>query len=317
MRLLPIGLALLLLAGCGAREREVPFQGYVEGDFVEVAPEVGGRIVELPVRRGDEVKAGALLFRLDDTEAKAAVAQDQAELARAEAQLANLQEGQRPPEIAVIEAQIAEAKASLNTAQKDLERQQELFDRRVASQARLDQAQEAVDVAKARVAAAEKQKEVAVMPARTGEIAAAERAVQASDAALAQAQLRLAKYIVDAPVAGSIQDVYYELGEVASIGAPVLELLPPDRRKVIFFIPEPVRTSLPVGSTVAVACDACPPGLTAKVTFLARESEFTPPVIYSRDTRDKLVFRAEASLSGEAARLPLGQPVDVTLVGGS
>ena len=214
-------------------KRRTRFQGYVEGDFVEIAPEVGGRIVELPVRRGDEVEQGALLFRIDDTEAKAAAAQAAAELARAEAQLENLQEGQRPPEIAVIEAQIAEAQASVDRAQRDLNRQLELFERRVVSQARLDEAREAVSVAEARLASVERQKDVASMPARTPEISAGERAVEASSAALSQAETRLSRHVVKAPAAGSVQDVYYEAGEVASAGAPVISLLPPDRRKVI------------------------------------------------------------------------------------
>ena len=119
-----------------------------------------------------------------------------------------------------------------------------------------------------------------------------------------------------APAAGSVQDVYYEAGEVASAGAPVISLLPPDRRKVIFFVPEPARPGLAIGEELAISCDSCPAGLTARLSFLAREAEFTPPVIYSRDTRDKLVFRAEALLSGAAAGLPLGQPVEVAPAAG-
>ena len=192
-----------------------------------------------------------------------------------------------------------------------MNRQLELFERRVVSQARLDEAREAVSVAEARLASVERQKDVASMPARTAEISAGERAVEASSAALSQAETRLSRHVVKAPAAGSVQDVYYEAGEVASAGAPVISLLPPDRRKVIFFVPEPARPGLAIGEELAISCDSCPAGLTARLSFLAREAEFTPPVIYSRDTRDKLVFRAEAFLSGAAAGLPLGQPVEV------
>jgi HlyD family secretion protein len=115
-------------------------------------------------------------------------------------------------------------------------------------------------------------------------------------------------------VGGRIEDVYYEAGEVASEGAPVLSLLPHGARKVVFFVPEPARAGLQAGSTVGVDCDGCPEGISARVTFLASEAEFTPPVIFSRDTRDKLVFRAEAALGEGAEALPLGQPVDVTPV---
>jgi HlyD family secretion protein len=300
-----------MLAGCGDDPDDAIFQGYVEGEFVEVAPEVGGRIVELPVRLGDQAETGDLLLRLDDAEARAAVAQAEAELARAEAQLANLTEGQRPPEIAVIEAEIDEAEASLETAQKELERQHALFAERVISEARLDQAREAVSVAEARRASAERRREVATLPARTPEIEAGERAVEAARAALQQARTRLSKYVVNAPVAGRVEDVHYEVGEVAASGAPVLSLLPADGRKVLFFVPEAARPALEVGQVVSIACDGCPTGITAEISFLGAEAEFTPPIIFSRETRGKLVFRAEAALSGAGARLPLGQPVDV------
>jgi HlyD family secretion protein len=302
----------LALAACWGNSEDAVFQGYVEGDFVEVAPEVGGRIVELAVRRGSAVEAGAVLFRLDDSEAKASVAQAEAELQRAKAQLANLRQGQRPPEIAVIDAQIAEAQAALDNARRNFERQQALFERRVTSEAQLDQAREAISVAEARVTAAERQKDVAAMPARTPEIEAGERAVEAAEAALAQARTRLAKHVVSAPAAGRVEDVFYEAGEVAAAGAPVLSLLPDGRRKVIFFVREAARPGIATGAEVSIACDGCPDGIKAEVTFLGSEAEFTPPVIFSRDTREKLVFRAEAHLP-ESAPLPLGQPVDVTV----
>lgn len=302
---------LLLLAACGGANEGEVFQGYVEGEFVDVAPEVGGRIVELAVRRGDAVDAGDLLFRLDDEEARAAAAQAEAELGRAEAQLANLSKGQRPPEIAVIDAEIDEAEASLETARRELRRQQTLFAERVVSEAGLDQAREAVSVAEARLAAAARRREVATLPARISEIAAGEHAVEASAASLRRARTLLSRYSVRAPVAGRIEDVHYEVGEVAASAAPVLSLLPPDRRKIIFFVPEAARPSLETGGEVRIACDGCPAGIAARVSFLGTEAEFTPPIIFSRETRGKLVFRAEAALSGAGARLPLGQPVDV------
>jgi HlyD family secretion protein len=309
--LLEILIACMMLAACNGGNGEGVFQGYVEGEFIEVAPEVTGRIVELSVREGDVVAAGAPLFSLYDNEAESAVAQAKAELERAEAQLRNLQQGQRPPEIAVIEAQISEAEAELETARKEYERQLALFEKRVISEARLDQAREAVSVAEARVDSAERQRDVAEMPARTPEIEAGERAVEAARAALDMAKTRLEKHAVAAPAGGRIEDVHYRPGEVAAASAPVLSLLPDGRLKVIFFVPQAARSSIAIGAEMSIACDGCPAGLTAPVTWLGSEAEYTPPVIFSRETRGKLVFRAEASLSGEAANLPLGQPVDV------
>ena len=306
--LLPI---LLFLAACGADTDDAVFTGYVEGKFVDLGSEAGGRIVELAVKAGDRVEAGALAFRVDDAEAQAAVAQAKAELARAEAQLANLRQGQRPSEIAVLQAQIAEAQASLDAARKEFERQQELFRKRVVAEARLDQAREAVAVAEARVEAAERQQDVAEMPARSPEIAAGERGVEAAKAALEQAKTRLARHLTSAPVAGRVEDMHYELGEVAPAGASVLSLLPNGSRIIVFFVPEVERPALTIGTKVSVECDGCPAGLFAEIAFLGEEAEFTPPVIFSRENSGKLVFRAEASFTGDDA-LPLGQPVEVS-----
>jgi HlyD family secretion protein len=303
--------AALALAGCGAASDEAVFQGYVEGEFVGMAAEVGGRITELAVRRGASVAAGDVLFHIEDAEARAAVDQARAELARAEAELANLREGSRPPELAVIDAQIAEAEAALEAARRDFERQEALFARNVASAAQLDQSREAITVAEARLRAVERQREVAALPARTPQILAGERAVEAAQAGLSQAATRLSKYSVAAPVAGRIEDVHYEAGEVVAVGSPVLSLLIAGRRKVIFFVPEELRTTLAAGAPVGIACDGCAAGLTGEVTFLGDEAEYTPPIIFSRETRGKLVFRAEATIGGAGVSLPLGQPVDI------
>ncbi len=301
----------LMLAACNDAADLPVFQGYVEGEFIEVAPEATGRIVELSVARGGPVQQGAMLFRIDDTEAAEDVARAEAELARAEAQLANLQAGQRPAELAVIEAQISEAEASLQTARRDFARQKTLFERRVVSEARLDQAREAMAVAEARLLAAERRREVAALPARTPELQGAERSVASARASVNQVRARLAKYVAWSPAEGRVENVYYRAGEIALAGSPVLSLLPSGRRKLVFFIPEPARPTLSVGAEVHLHCDGCPGGLTAEVTFVGDEAEFTPPVIFSRDTREKLVYRAEAKLAGAAAALPIGHPVDV------
>jgi len=305
------------LAACAAEQGTPRFQGYLEGEYVQVAPEVSGRIVTIAVAEGDTVLPGAALFRLDDAEAAAAVAQARAEVARQEAELANLTRGQRPPEIAVIEAQIAEAEASLQKARKDLQRQEQLFQRQVVAEAALDSAREAVSVAEARVKAQRMQREVAEMPARAAEIAAAEGAVEAARSALKEAETRRAKHDVRAPAEASVDDVHYEPGEVAQPGTAVLSLLPPDGRKVVFFVPEPQRGAVAVGAGVAVSCNGCPADLQATVTRVASEAEYTPPVIFSRETRGKLVFRAEARLAGGIGPVPLGQPVDVTPLAGA
>ena len=120
-----------------------------------------------------------------------------------------------------------------------------------------------------------------------------------------------AKRRVSAPVAAGVEDIYFRAGEVVAAGQPVLALLPPGNRKVRFYVPEPSLSVLRLGQAVTVQCDGCSV-LKAVLTFVSNEAEFTPPVIFSKEERGKLVFRAEARLTnGEA--LPLGLPVSVSL----
>ncbi len=95
-------------------------------------------------------------------------------------------------------------------------------------------------------------------------------------------------------------------------GRPVVALLPPGNIKVRFFVNEAVLPKLKLGDTVNVSCDGCDGGLTAKISFIARTSEFTPPVIYSLEERSKLVFLIEAR-PARPERLRVGQPVSVAL----
>jgi HlyD family secretion protein len=140
----------------------------------------------------------------------------------------------------------------------------------------------------------------------------AEAALRTSQARLNSAQTRLARRKVFSPVTGSVQQIYYRVGEVVPAGKPIVALLPPSNVKVRFFVNEATLPKLAIGDTVDVGCDGCDPGITAKISFIARTSEFTPPVIYSMEERSKLVFLIEARPE-RPERLRVGQPVSVAL----
>ncbi|BCJ91318.1 secretion protein HlyD [Terrihabitans soli] len=271
-------------------------QGYIEGDLVLVGAESAGRITELSVDSGNRVEAGAHLFALDAEEQTAA-------RNKAAAELEDLKSaGQRPEQIAVLEAAERRAAAALELSRTDLDRQRELFKRGVSAEARLQQAQSTFERDEAALQEARRQIKAAELAGRSAMITALE-------AALDGAEKALAKRRVSAPVAAVIEDVYFRAGEVVAAGQPVLALLPPGNRKVRFYVPEPRLSGLRVGQDITVSCDGCEE-MQAKLTFIASEAEFTPPVIFSQEERSKLVFRAEARLTkGEA--LPLGLPVDV------
>lgn len=304
----------LTLAACQESSGLEIWQGYVEGDYMLIAPEEAGRIEALFVERGQQVEAGAPLFEMQATGLQAQRAEAAARLTQAEAQLDDLlTSAKRPEEIAVIESNIAEAEATVKEADLEYDRQQKLVDRDFASKSARDAALAARDRAMARVAGLRHELEVARLPARSNNIVAAESNVEAARAALAHADWRLELRAVAAPMAGHIEQVIRRAGEAAGPTNPVVSLLPPENRKVRFFVPETGRAALRLGQTVAIACDACPEGLTGEINFIASEAEYTPPVIYSLESRDKLVYLIEAAPTGEAGALAPGQPVDVSL----
>jgi HlyD family secretion protein len=285
-------------------------QGYVEGEYVYVGAPVAGRLETLDVARGARVAAGTPLFQLDRSSEQPARDDAAARLARAEASLANLRKGRRPSEIASIEAQLAQAKAMLQLSETKLERRRPLGN--AVSREDVEQAHAEYERDQARVAELQSELETAQLGARADEIQAAEAEVEAARAQLAQADWRLGELAQAAPQAGLVVDTLYRPGEWVAAGAPVVSMLPPENVKLRFFVPQPQLGAIQVGDLVEVRCDACAPGLTAEISFIAPEAEYTPPVIFSREMRAKLVFLVEARPRQPDALRP-GQPVDVTI----
>jgi HlyD family secretion protein len=141
----------------------------------------------------------------------------------------------------------------------------------------------------------------------------AEAALREAEARYNTAQTRLNRRRVSSPAAGTVQQVYFRPGEIVPAGRAVLALLPPGNLKVRFFVPQAVLPTLAIGDQIRVHCDGCRDGITARIDFIARTAEFTPPVIYSKEERQKLVFLIEAR-SEHPEQLRVGQPVSVTLV---
>ena len=304
-------LAATLIQACAP---EPPLaNGYVEGEFVLAAPVETARIETLAVRRGDHVDAGGMLGSLEKRDAEIAVAQARAALAEVRMKLENLRTGRRAEEIAVLEAALISAEAQANEAERTLERQQNLIKRGATTAARLEDAVTASEVAKAKVAETRANLSVARLPARPAEISAAEAGVEQAKAALENAEWRLEQRELTIPVAGTVYDIIRHPGEIAGPQAPVLSVLPQGAVKLRVYVPQKALAQLSVGSRLAVNCDNCAEGLTASVTYIAPDPEFTPPVIYSIENRQKLVYLVEASPDDGARQLKPGQIVDVDL----
>ena len=309
--MLGLAAAALLAAGCGREARDV-FQGYAEADFIDVATSEPGQLESLGAAKGDAIAVGAPLFALEAAREAAALRQAQEQLAAARAQLQDLRQGKRPPEVDVVRAQLEQARAEATRAAAERERDSAQFASGGIAQAQVDRSQAAADASAARVRELERQLDVAQLPARADQIAAQEAQAEAAQAAVDQAAWRLGQKTVAAPVAGQVFDVLYQPGEWVAAGRPVVRLLPPGNVKIRFFVPESALGALAVGQALAVRCDGCADEIPAKVTYISPEAEYTPPIIYSNETRSKLVFMVEARpLDG--ANLHPGQPLEVAL----
>jgi HlyD family secretion protein len=307
---LPV-IALAALAGCDQSGKE-SWLGYVEAEYTYVAPLETGRIVALEVERGDQVQAGQPLFMLESDAELAARDQAAAELAQAESDLADLQKGDRPEDLAIIQAQLDEARASLALSVPRLARREKMVKGSIIGEEELDEAKSAILADRGNIAEYEARLAEAHLPARIDKILAQEKLVAARKAALAEAEWRLSRRQEKAPAEGRVEDVFFRAGETASAGQGVVSMLTPDKLKLRFFVPEPELTRIAVGRKVAVGCDGCPTNLTATVSFIARAAEFTPPVIYSLTRREKLVFLVEARPDDMGQPWHPGLPVDVT-----
>jgi len=302
-----------LLSACG---NDAPpfYQGYVEGEFVYLAASQAGRLQTLHVARGQQVQAGEPLFALQAEPEADAQRQAAAQLEAAQAQLRDLATGKRPAEVDVVRAQLTQAEAEARRAAAQLARDRVQFQAGGIARAQLDDSRAQAQSGAARVRELRAQLDVSALPGRDEQLRAQQAQVEAARAALAQADWTLAQKQVAAAQAGRVFDTLYRLGEWVPAGSPVVRMLPPGNIKLRFFVPETALGALHAGDRVAVGCDACGEPIAASITYISTEAEYTPPVIYSRDSRSKLVYMVEARPAAQdAARLHPGQPVEVAL----
>ena len=302
------------LSGCSDNNRGT-LQGYVEGEFVHVASPYAGLLDKLAVSRGGQVAAGAALFVLEHGAERAAVDAAAARIRTAQARLENLGEGRRAAELDVIRAQTQSAATALQLSRLQLDQNERLRQSGFIAQARLDEAKAAYARDAARVAEAQAAMQVGLQSlGRKPEIQAARAEIEAAQAELAQAQVRLDQKTGIAPAAALVYDTYYREGELVGAGSPVVSLLPPQNVKIRFFVPETMVGALRAQLPVTIACDGCGAPIAAAITFISPQAEYTPPVIYSRDSKVKLVFLVEAAPApADAPRLRPGQPVEVAV----
>ncbi len=289
--------------------------GYIEGEYVLIAPIETARVVTVNVRRGDRITANQPLVEMERRDVEYAVSQASAALAQAVSQVANLRRGKRSKEIAMVAAELASAKAQSAEAVRVMARKKDLLTRKIVPQANFDIAATDAQRAKAAVEELEAALAVAKLPGRLDEIKAAEAVVEQMTAALEGARWRLENRTLSSPRPGQVSDIIRNPGEVAGPQAPILSVLPDGALKLRLYVAEQSLSHIMPGTRLDVHCDGCEDGMTATVTYVATEPEFTPPVIYSLENRQKLVYLIEARPDSQARPLKPGQIVDVDLRG--
>ncbi len=312
--LAPTAAALTLvftLTACGGKP-DAGWSGYAQADYVYVSSPLAGTLSALNVQAGQQVARGTPLFALEAESERAAREEASARVDVARHQADDTDKGKREAEVAINQAQLQQARAQAELAQHDLTRKRELVTRGFISKAQLDESQATLTQAQARVRELTSAVQVARLPAREDERAAADAQVEAARQALKQTEWRQQQKQQAAPAAAQVADTFFRPGEFVAAGQPVVALLPPGNIKARFFVPESELPRVALGQAVTLECDGCGAAIAARVTHIATRPEYTPPVIYSNSQRSKLVFMAEAlPAPADAARLRPGQPLAV------
>jgi HlyD family secretion protein len=322
IRRLTTGLILLILVlPFSSSCRRTPtdqYQGYFEGEFIYAAAPSAGNLQHLHVKRGDLVAEGDLLFILDSTLEIAARAEGIERLREARARLQDLKEGQRPSELAALEAGLKKARTASELSEIELERARELVAVNAVPADQLDRARLTHEQNEQIVIELEHRLDTARLGGREGAIAAAAAEAEAAQARLTAAEWNLDQKTQRAPGNARVHDTLYVESEWVSSGRPVVMLLPPENIKVRFFVPEGDLGKVQVGNLIETAISGWDVPLTGRISYISTTPEYTPPVIYNRENRAKLVFMVEGTFDTETAEtLHPGQPVDVRLAGSS
>ncbi|WP_338722352.1 HlyD family efflux transporter periplasmic adaptor subunit [Devosia sp. XK-2] len=303
------GLMAAILSLLPHQEDPIGYNGYLEADYVYVAPVSAGRIDAVMAMEGQKLAPGEVVFTLDKTQQQNLFNAAQARVSAARATLANLETGGRSEELDVIRASLAKAEADLAQAQSNLARSERLAEAGTVPAVRVEQDRTALASAKAQADQLRAQLAVAELPARNAQQVAAEANLNAAEADAERARQDLEDREVSAPVGGTVDKVFYRVGEVAGVGSPVVSILPDGPLEAWFFIPEGQRAAFGVGQAVTVTCDGCA-AQQASIVHIASEPQTTPPIIYSREERSRLVYLVKARLA-DVSDLRPGQPVTV------
>ncbi len=313
---LVVALVLFLALRPGAGDGGLEASGTVEATEADLGFQLPGRIAAIAVREGDPVTRGQFLARLDAAELDARKAAAESQLAGARAVLAEMQAGGRPEEVAQGRAGVRAASQRMEDARRDLERANNLYEGGAISREALDKAKTAAEVAEASLDQVREQLSAVETGPRPQRVEAQKAAVSAAEAQVRQVEAQLANAEIRAPFDGVVTIRHREEGETVQPGLPVLTVMDPADRWVRIYIPEDRIGAVSLGQAARITSDSFEdrdyPG---RVSFIAREAEFTPRNVQTKEERVKLVYAVRVEIAGDPElQLKPGVPADVTLL---
>jgi HlyD family secretion protein len=300
--------------------------GYVEATEIRVAPEVGGRVIEAAVSEGDRIEAGAVIARLDTADVQLAIRRAEAERDQAVAQLRLLQAGSRAEDVRQGAAQLESARADVQAAESerqaaaaDLRRFEALLQSNAGSRKQRDDAATRLEIATARVAAAQDRARAAAegvarlrSGARPQEIAGARARVAVVEAQIAALEKSAADAVVKSPVGGIVTSKLVDAGETIAPRTPLMVVSDLDRAWANVYVDEPLVPRLRLGQKATLVTDAGQ-RIEGTITFISPKAEFTPRNVQTADERSKLVYRIKVSVDNRQGILKTGMPVEAEL----
>lgn len=302
------------LSGCLQDDKRSQLPGYIEADITAVATPVAGTLFQMGVKEGQLVKNGDKLYTLESNREQAQLAEAQARKAQADSQQENLSKGARKDELDQVRAKLRYAKAQLAQMQTNLKKSEALVKKGFIAEAQVDSDRTAVALAQAQVEEARAALRAAKEGARDDEKRAAAAQASAAVAGVAQVEWLLQQKQVTAPVDGVIQEIFVRQGEFAQTGAAVLSILQKDSLRVRFFVPNDLRPRFLPGSQFQVKVSGCDEPLTARTTRVSARPEYTNPLMFGPELRDRLSFLTEGRIEGASkCSVPPGTPVGVIL----
>lgn len=308
-----LSMACSLMMACSTHHH-IKVLGYVEGRYVYLSSPVSGKLIQLAVQKGETVAANQLAFQLDPEPELSQLNATKALLQQEQQTLEDLKKGQRETIVKQIQAQISQAEANVIFSKKTYERYVALRKTGAISQASVDQARSQYDNDAEKLNQMKANLAEAKLGARTNLIAAQEARVKSSENQVAQYEWSVSQKTVHMPANGFVQDTLFRQNEFVAAGKPVIQFLPPENRILVFFVPEKNISQIKPGETIYFTCDGCQKNIKASIDYISSQAEYTPPVIYSIDSREKLVYWVEAKIDPAVVKnMNPGEPVEVVL----